>query len=352
MFSLYRKIKLLLFYSPVDDVLSTDIIAFNKEEQKLVRDIFKKLRRKSKITLIDIAKKIIDLEKISSAVSRFPAIKESSELAGEKRNSETLIDTLCSTKPDFRMFSLPAKAVLGKGYLVAKFHTFSALTKIASNFEFPEEDLIRLRAATLNIMFTIMAEDVYISLLNDGSIMENIKSQVAKSLTDLWERRLDKNTTDFAPVLTSVWEARDKIAPAFGTMLGTSELFLLSAALGKSWEQFMLAKLGDPKIGEALEEFLFGISHEEIVYVREKLVKDGICAVSRDEVAAMLYKENNFTDKSPKVFYASYSERRHNAEARRRLKAEGPKHTLEDYYIGFLFEQKQLSETNAHEHKA
>lgn len=339
MFYFYRRIKSIFFYNPIDDVLSTDIIALNVEEQKLVRQILKKLRRQSRKDIINIAKKIIDLEKVSAAISRFPSIQKTSILAGEKRDKETLIENLCSTSANLRMLSLPTKAVLGKGYLIAKFHTFSALSKLTANSNFSKEDIQSLRTATLNIMFTIMAEDVYISLLNGIYLNKSTKKKAAKALTDLWERRLDKNTTNFAPTLTAVWEARDKIAPAFGTMLGTSELFLLSCSLGKDWEKFLIAKLSNPKIGEALEEFLFGISHEEIVFVREKLVKEGIGAVSRDEVACMLGKKADFADLEPKNFYASYSERRHNAEARRRLNSEGPKHTLEDYYIGFMLEE-------------
>lgn len=338
MFYLLRKIKSIFFHSPVDDILSTDIIVFNREEQRLVHNMFRKLRRRSKKDIVDIAKRIIDLQKVSSAISRFPPIQKTSVLAGEKRDKETLIGNLCTTPANLRMLSLPTKAILGKGYMIAKFHTFSALNKLAVNSDFTEQEKLALRTATLNVMFTIMAEDVYISLLNDGSLSESIKKRAAKSLTDLWERRLDTNTTSFAPVLTAVWEARDKIAPAFGTMLGTSELFLLSCSLGESWENFLLSKLSNPKIGEALEEFLFGISHEEIVFVREKLVKEGISAVSREEVAEILGKSSDFAETEPKNFYASYSERRHNAEARRRLKTAGPKHTLEDYYIAFLFE--------------
>ena len=41
-------------------------------------------------------------------------------------------------------------------------------------------------------------------------------------------------------------------------------------------------------------------------------------------------------------FYASYSERRHNAEARKRLKVEGPIRILEDYCVRSFFENKEL----------
>ena len=60
--------------------------------------------------------------------------------------------------------------------------------------------------------------------------------------------------------------------------------------------------------------------------------------MGRDEVSKLLNRDFDFSNTDPRLFYASYVERKNNAEARKRLNIEGPKNTLEDYYIGFLFE--------------
>lgn len=322
----------------IEGLISTDIVVLNDTEKKLVENAFNRLSGKHESSVLEIGKKLMDLERMSTAISRYPSIHETSVLAGEERSRQTLIENLCKTPPDSRMLSMPTKAVLGRGFLVAKFHTFSALTKIAVKSSFLEEEIEELRTATLDIMFTIMSEDVYISILDSNILNEEKQAIAAEALTYLWEHRLDRNITSFAPVLTKVWTVRDKIAPVFGTMMGTSELFLLSSELGDSWQQFMMEKLAFKPIGQALEEFLFGISYEDIIFVRKELVNKGISSVSRDGVAAMLKRQFDFSNTDPRLFYSSYLQRRNNADARKRLNAEGPKNTLEDYYIAFLFE--------------
>ena len=245
----------------IANIISTDIVVLNDDERQLVENSFTRLSAANEVYVLEMSKKLMNLERISSAISRFPSIHETSVLAGEKRSEETLIDNLCKTPPDSRMLSMPAKAVVGRGFIVAKFHVFSALTKIAAKLCFPEEEIEALRNATLNIIFTIMSEDVYISILDGNILDKGRRAKVAKALTYLWEHRLDQTIITFAPVLTGVWSARDKIAPVFGTMMGTSELFLLSAKLDETWQRFMIEKLPDTVIGQALEEFLFGISH-------------------------------------------------------------------------------------------
>ena len=323
----------------ITDIISTDIVVLNDTEKRLIENFFGQLNEKNETSALEIGKKLMDLERMSAAISRFPSIHETSVLAGERRSQQTLIDNLCKTPPDSRMLSMPTKAVLGRGFLVAKFHIFSALAKIAVKSAFPETEIEKLRLATLDIMFTIMFEDVYISILDSNILSSDKRAKVAEALTYLWEHRLDRNIPTFAPVLTKVWTARDKIAPVFGTMMGTSELFLLSSELGDSWQRFMMEKLADKTIGQAMEEFLFGISYEDIIFVRKELIRQGVSSVGRDGVAAMLGRELESENTEPRSFYSSYVQRLNNADARKRLNAEGPKNTLEDYYIAFLFEK-------------
>ena len=283
----------------ITDIISTDIVVLNDTEKRLIENFFGQLNEKNETSALEIGK----------------------------------------TPPDSRMLSIPTKAVLGRGFLVAKFHIFSALAKIAVKSAFPETEIEKLRLATLDIMFTIMFEDVYISILDSNILSSDKRAKVAEALTYLWEHRLDRNIPTFAPVLTKVWTARDKIAPVFGTMMGTSELFLLSSELGDSWQRFMMEKLADKTIGQAMEEFLFGISYEDIIFVRKELIRQGVSSVGRDGVAAMLGRELESENTEPRSFYSSYVQRLNNADARKRLNAEGPKNTLEDYYIAFLFEK-------------
>jgi len=157
-----------------------------------------------------------------------------------------------------------------------------------------------------------------------------------------------------APVLESVWNARSRLAPAFGTMVGTSELLLLSIEMDDTWRRFIATQTGDRDVSMALEEFLFGLSYEDIQRVKNILKDRGISAIGRHEVAAFLDKEDElettFDDADPRSFYLGYSVRRDNAKARLRMNQPGPHHTLEDHYMKFILEEnkeKQLKDGNA-----
>lgn len=327
---------------------STDIVVFDKDEYAVIEQVLKNLNAYAPGVLGNIANCISTLEQVAVAVSRYPSIRESTVLAGERRTAETLIDTLCSSAPDSRLLTLPTKVVLGKSFLIAKFQAFSALTKIALNAFFEESDIQSLRRITLRAMFALMAEDVYTTLLDNVELAHEIRKEIAELLTELWEFRLDERSARFAPVLHKVWTARNKLAPNFGTMLGVSELFLLSMELDESWERFMIAKMSDPEIGQALEEFLFGISYEKITFIRHLLQERKLPALSRDEAYELLGLKIDFPADDPRVFYTSFIERKNNAEARRRLHVTGPKRTLEDLYIQFIFEQSDSVGDNPH----
>ena len=332
-------------YTTEDGSASSDIVVFDKDEHAVIEQILKSLQAYAPGVLSNIANCITTLEQVAVAVSRYPSIQRSTVLAGEHRSAETLIDTLCSSDPSSRLLTLPTKVILGKSFLIAKFQTFSALTKIAMNAFFEEKDIQALQRITLRAMFALMAEDVYTMLLDNAELQQKTRKDIAELLTELWEHRLDEHTSSFAPVLHKVWAARNKLAPNFGSMLGVSELFLLSMELDESWERFMIAKLADPEIGQALEEFLFGISYEKINIIRTVLKERKVSALSRDEAYTLLGLKREFPSDDPRGFYASFIDRKNNAESRRRLQVPGPKRTLEDLYIQFIFEEGITSAT-------
>lgn len=318
------------------------IVTFTDEEKELVDRLFSEVCATSNSSFKKIKQKLIDLERVANSISQYPSIKNVSMLAGKTRNESSLVQSLCNFDPDSTLLTLPTKTVLGKAYLVAKFHTFVAFNKVASALKLEQTCIDALKKTIFNIMFTIMAEDVYLALLKDETLTSKVKEEVAYALTDLWESRLDKNSFTFSSFLTNIWEARTKIAPVFGTMLGTSEFFLFSGYVGDKWAHFISKKLKSEEVVWALEEFLFGISYEEIAFIRKNMEDCKLQTISRDEVFKVLNKTSNFNSSDARSFYASYSQRRHNAEARKRLKVEGPVRILEDYCVRSFFENKEL----------
>lgn len=316
------------------------------------REIYKKLIEKAK----DIAPEKYEsfqqrmryLQELAKSIANFPSLLERHNIFGGERTPQSLIDSLIEhqTEGDYTL-QLPSKATLGKGFLVAKIHTFSSLSKFAKSIKEPEEVWQDFSAETNSMMFSLLAEDVYLNLIHDKSIPGDFKQELATSLLLLWEHRSDQNISDIAPTLLKIWTARRKLAPAFGTMMGTSELLLLSMQLDDQWTSFIKTKLGDQGVSQAMEEFLFGISHEQIVQLKTILRTKGIPAIGRDEVSKFLgvhVKADAGLDY--RDFYSLYSLRRDNARVRARMGLPGPHKTIEDYFIQFVMEQNKEKQNN------
>ena len=105
-------------------------------------------------------------------------------------------------------------------------------------------------------MYSLLIEDVYLNLIRDKAQPMEFRREWALSLLLLWEHWNDQGSAQVAPVLESVWMARRKLAPAFGTMMGTSELLLISMQMDDQWIAFIKQKLSDPGVSQAMEEFL------------------------------------------------------------------------------------------------
>ncbi|MCQ2613917.1 MAG: hypothetical protein MJ183_09990 [Treponemataceae bacterium] len=332
---------------------STDLVVLTEKERILVNILIDKLKAVSPETLEVISDRLADLERLTRNIAHFPSLLERHTQAEDEHGPSTLIDSLLKVRASSgsdKSLYLPSKAILGKGFLYAKFHVFMSMTKIANECGFSTREINEYRRATLNLMFTIMAEDVYLSLLDNQAIPLDLRQQTAFSLIILWEHRSDQNVADMAPVLETVWSARRKLAPVFGTMMGTSELVLLSFDMDDAWRRFITSKLGNPEVALAMEEFLFGLSYEEIQQVKATLRERGMNAMGRDEVAAFLDKEDEMADSQneddPRHFFLNYSVRRDNAKARLRMNLPGPHHTLEDHYMRFILEENKEKQYN------
>ena len=324
--------------------IKTGITILTPHQQNLLDKLLEILRQKAPSKLETLEKRIRDVENLAAAASNFPSLLERTNTNNSVRTPEALIESLISYHEDGdTTLHLPSKAILGKGFLITKIHTFYSMTKLARDAaQMSEKEVKEYYDETISIMFTLMAEDVYLNLIHDKSLNITIRREIANMLIILWEHRSDQNVDDAAPVLASVWRARRTLAPAFGTMMGTSELFQMTFQMDENWALFLKKRVGDPDVSQAMEEFLFGISYEQILRLKEILKTQGIKSIGRDEVSTYL-GEHVKTDISMdyRDFYLLYTVRRDNARARNRLHLPGPKKTLEDHYIRFIMEQNQ-----------
>ena len=288
------------------------------------------------------------LESLAQSVSRFPSLLERHELIGGTRTPDSLIQSLIDHQNvGDATLQLPSKAMLGKGLLVAKMHTFSSFAKYTHHIPDLKKYSKAFDTETVGSMYSLLIEDVYLNLIRDNTQPLEFRREWAMSLLLLWEHWNDQGSAQVAPVLESVWIARRRLAPAFGTMMGTSELLQISMQMDDQWIAFIKQKLGDPGVSQAMEEFLFGISYEQINTLRTILKEKGIPAIGRDEVSKFLGEHvKSDAGLDYRDFYAKYTIRRDNARSRTRLKLNGPHKTLEDYFIQFVTVQNKEKQNN------
>lgn len=319
------------------------IVILTPKEKILYNQFIPLLMEKAPERLEVIESRMKDLTRLAEAVARFPSLLERHDLPGGIRTPQLLIDSLVKhqAKGDTTL-QLPSKAILGKGYMVAKIHTFSSMAKISEQIGAPKSITQALQLETVTMMFTLLAEDVYIDLINDGSLPLEFRRSWGLSLLLLWEHRNDQTIESVAPVLQQVWSARRRLAPAFGTMMGTSELIMMSMQMDEQWISFIKSKLQITEVTQAMEEFLFGISTEQVATLKNILRERGISSINRDDVSTFLgehVKADAGLDY--RDFYSLYTVRRDDARARDRMKLSGPKKTLEDYFIMYITEMNQ-----------
>lgn len=331
------------------DEIKTGIIVLTPHQEGLVSKLLDALKKHAPDRIERITNRMHDIEQLANAIAQFPSLLERTTMTSSVRTPQELIDSLISYQEDGdTMLHMPSKAILGKGFLVAKIHTFYSMSKLAKTYAHLSDDEVKeYNDETVSMMFTLMAEDVYLNLIRDKTLSLDFRQQLALSLIILWEHRSDQTIADIAPVLQSVWSARRTLAPAFGTMMGTSELLLVSIQMDEQWTAFIKKRLGDNDVSQAMEEFLFGLSYEQILRLRAILRDKGIKAIGRDEVSSYL-GERVKTDISLdyRDFYLLYTVRRDNARARQRLNLPGPKKTLEDHFIRFVMELNRDKQNN------
>jgi hypothetical protein len=275
------------------------------------------------------------LRSLGEAISRYPSVKDIQILRGDIVNEGKLMESLSSFSPSSRLLHIPTRVIAARSFLVAKYHAFSqlaVLVKKTDPFYGP------LRTVLFSIIYTLMAEEVYFSCLYEPSFPYKVKLRLAQDLISLWDSGTDPRSIRHLPSLEALWIARDAAPPSFGTMDGFSELMRISIDLGEDWHEFLMARSSDSETKWALEEFLFGLSYEEILKVRSQLNSFGIAAVDYNEVHTYLgshpaYRIGKNTD--PRAIYDFYVDRRDAAEFRKRISAPGPKRNLEELYLKY-----------------
>ena len=322
-----------------------DLVVFNDDESGLIDRCQRVVKERGMIEPYQrIVSNINALIELSRAISQYPSILRSTDLGGNMRSVDSLIEMLCQKEGFDKTLHIPTKAVLGKGFLVAKINFFHMIRYLANPLPELREESIEINTIISEIVFTLMSEEVFVSIIEEENKDEAIRTRAAFLLANIWEYRLNQNVRDFAPILNSIWEARKKLQPVFGTMMGTIELMTLSAELDKAWADFVSFSTGSEEITQAIEEFLFTLSHEELTEIRVKMSELNLRCITKKDLSPILGKSHaypEFGENDPREMYIFYRSRKHNAKFRKRAERPGPKMTIEEYIMSYLLSQPE-----------
>ncbi|MHB9296543.1 hypothetical protein PilKf_02316 [Pillotina sp. SPG140] len=246
-----------------------------------------------------------------------------------------LIETISVIATSTNLLYIPIKILMARNVLIAKFHAFSLLFLLVHD---SGEVKGPVRGVLVSIICTLMAEDVYLSCIIDPTYPQNIKVHLAKDLFVLWEQGHDPHAVQHFPALEALWIARDETPPVFGTMDGSSEMFRVSLGMESDWQDFLRTEINNEEIQWSLEEFLFGLSYEEITKIRGILVQSGVYAIDSSEIQSYLGNRNTYIilkNADPRSLYDFYVTRRDNGRFREKNGLPGPKKTIEELYFKY-----------------
>jgi hypothetical protein len=277
------------------------------------------------------------LRNLGAAVFDYPSIKETKYVRDILIDEHHLTESLLAFSSASHLLRIPSKIAALRSYLIAKFHAFSLLSKLAGK----NKDLhLPARDISFSVVFTLMAEEVYFSCLEDPAFSSSTKNKLADDLILLWDSGTDQRSIRHLMALSSLWTARDSSPPIFGTMDGYMELLRISISMDTNteWEDFLKEESTNDETRWALEEFLFGLTYEEILQIRNRLKRYGVSAVNYNEVRTYLDSKPVYSvvnENDPRAIYDFFVERRDTCLLRKKVSAPGPLHTLEEIYLKY-----------------
>jgi hypothetical protein len=321
---------------PLETVLSTGgerAFSIRDSEITLVDDALVRLDAENPIEAELVRKRFFCIASFEQTLSHFPLVRDSQIFKDLLKGSDSLSKAIAVLAPAANLLRVHPRIMTVRSFLVTKFHSFSLLCKALPN---DTEIYELLKDVVFSVLFTIMAEDVYFSCLEEPSLSNEIKFGLSEDLLSFWDSGAELTLVKHFPALKALWIARNDSPPSFGTLDGASEIFRISIDLENDWHDFLVSQMNDDETKWALDEFLFALSYEELISVRSRLHHFGINAVNFNEMRSYLGKKPAYSmtlNREPSVSYDFYMDRKEAARNRKQHNAPGPHRTLEEIYL-------------------
>ncbi len=316
------------------------IQVFSETEELIISETKKMLQNSGDLKDIKIIEEtLLSLEMLAQSISHYPSLLNQQVLGKHSRSLETLVQNLCAHTGLNLLLNTPTKAVLGRGFTIAKMNFFILISYVCADYLHlcSGRDNIR-KVISLNV-FSIMAEEVFISIISDDKLSIDLRTKSGFLLAKIWEHRIYKGIEELEPILTDLWISRQSFTPSFGTMQGISEITSFCTGRNPMWLNFLEDSEFNEDILDALKEYLMGLSYEEMIKIEDYMEAESINSFNMSDVERVLeqsksYPMNDYHD--PREMYHFYARRKNNAMFREKSCVRGPKSTIEKYIICYM----------------
>jgi len=327
------------------------IQVFSDAESEIIANVKDMLRSSKGMEDIKVIEDtLISLHMIAESISHYPSLLNQQVLGKHSRTLESLVENLSTHTGLNLLLNTPTKAVLGRGFTIAKMNFFILVSYICSDYLHlcTGKDNIS-KVISLNV-FSLMAEEVFISIISDETVDINIRTKAGFFLARIWEYRAYRGMEELEPVLTDLWISRQSFKPTFGTMQGISEITAFCADRNPLWFDFIEdSEFNDDSL-DSLKEYLMGLSFEEINKVEEYMQSLSVSSFSIADIekalgASKSYPVIDYHD--PREMYHFYVRRKNNAFFRKKSLISGPKRTIEEYIICYMLKHDMIKSNGA-----
>ena len=285
---------------------------------------------------------------LSTALTSFPRVFDERTLGSRRRDLDTLVDLLeHASDADFDLFQ-PTRASIVRSVVLARLNLWRLLRYLAEEvFDEEQGELqIELDARLHYCVYEKLTEELLAAVCMQSDVDRTLRRLATADLVSLWDDDASEQVRDFFPLLEATWEARRRMRVSVGTMLGISEMMrLLQAGCPPQFvEYFSRSKLSNDE-GMAFQEFLIGVSTEQLHSLEQLMEEKGRCSLSPEEAQQALGLQSRREDGHIGVHaYHFHRERYLQAAARRIRMLPGPKHTAEEYMLLYYLENRATAQ--------
>lgn len=321
-----------------------NIVVFSKEEYELIQSTLDIIRKKKPDEVDYIANRLHSLDVLAETISTYPSFYDTRRIGNSTFTMESLIKMICSMDFSDQVMYVPTKVIIGRSYVIAKVNFILML-------KYEAESIMRLKKrvpkieelVTLNV-FSLMSEEVYLSLIQDKNLDLELKTTASIRLMNIWEYRLSQSAEDYAPMLSSLWKSRKHLTPIYGTLMGMTEMLQMAKNIDPVWFDFLGSSENNEEIFQALEEFLFNLTYEELVQIREVMSERKMTSINKKNIESILHIDNfysTFQSADPREMLKFFKQRKKNAVYRERSRTPGPTKTIEEFILLFMLKMEK-----------